>query len=106
VRPAGDNSAPGAGDNRLVISERWLHGLHGFISVDGRAVANDIFLDGNTWRDSHSVDKRHFVADVSVGFSFLIRQWKLSYAQVYRTREFKGQDKHHEYGSLSLSYTW
>lgn len=106
VRPAGDNSAPGAGDNRLIISDRWLHGLHGFISVDGRAVANDIFLDGNTWRDSHSVDKRHFVADVSIGVSFLVRQWKISYAQVFRTREFKGQDKHHEYGSLGISYTW
>ena len=106
VRPAGDNSAPGAGDNRLVISDRWLHGLHGFISADGRAVGNDIFIDGNTWRDSHSVDKRHFVADVAVGVSFLVRQWKISYAQVYRTREFKGQEKHHEYGSLSISYTW
>ena len=106
IRPAGDNSAPGAGDIRLYPSDKWLHGLHGFVSVDGRAVANDIFLDGNSWPDSHSVDKEHLVADVAVGVSFLVRQWKISYSQVFRSREFKGQARHHEYGSLSLSYTW
>lgn len=106
VRPAGDNSAPGAGDTRLVRSERWLQGLHAFISVDGRLVGNDIFLDGNTWRDSHSVDKEWAVADISAGFSFLVRQWKFSYAHVIRTREFAEQPDHHVYGSLSISYTW
>jgi len=106
VRPAGDNSAPGSGDTRLILSDSLLYGLHGFVSVDGRLVGNDIFLDGNTWRDSHSIDKEYLVADVSVGLSFLVRQWKVSYGQVFRSREFKGQEHHHEYGSLSISYTW
>ena len=106
VRPAGDNSAPGAGDIRLYRTDTLLQSLHGFISVDGRAVANDIFLDGNSWRDSHSVDREYLVADVSVGVSFLVRQWKISYGQVFRSREFKAQRHHHEYGSLSISYTW
>lgn len=106
VRPGGDNSAPGAGDIRLQPRDKLLYGLHGFVSVDGRAVARDIFLDGNTWKNSHSVDKENFVADIAIGLSFLIRNWKFSYAQVSRTREFKGQADHHEYGSLSISYTW
>lgn len=106
VRPAGDNSAPGSGDSRLIITDKLLYGLHGFVSVDGRLVGNDIFLDGNTWRDSHSIDKEYLVADVSVGVSFLVRQWKVSYGQVFRTREFRQQKHHHEYGSLSISYTW
>ncbi len=42
-------------------------GIHAFLSVDGRAVLRDIFLDGNTWKDSHSVDKRYFVADMGAG---------------------------------------
>lgn len=106
VRPGGDNSAPGAGDTRLLLTDKLLYGLHAFVSVDGRLVGNDIFLDGNTWRNSHSIDKKYLVADVSVGVSFLIRQWKISYGQVFRTREFKQQKHHHEYGSLSISYTW
>ncbi len=106
VRPAGDNSAPGRRDPRLNDNGRLFRGLHGFISFDGRAVLHDIFLDGNSWRNSHSVDKEHFVADIAVGFSFLMGRWKFSYAQVFRTREFKKQPHSHEYGSLAISYTW
>lgn len=106
VRPAGDNSAPGGSDPRIKRNDRLFHGLHGFVSLDGRAVLRDVFLDGNSWRDSHSVSKEPFVADIAVGFSVLAGRWKFSYAQVFRTREFKKQPHSHEYGSLTLSYTW
>lgn len=106
VRPAGDNSAPGKGDLRLRRGSKLIYGLHGFVSADTRLVAYDIFLDGNTWKESHSIDKKYLVAELSAGLSFLISNWKISYAQVFRTREFRGQPHHHEYGSLSLSYTW
>ena len=103
VRPGGDNSAPGDIPRHC---EKIICGLHGFISFDGRLVAQDIFLDGNSFRDSHSVDKRHAVADMAIGFSFNLAQWKVSYAKVFRTREFEGQDKPHEYGALTISYSW
>src|SRR5690606_32913103 len=106
VRPGGDNSAPGKGDIRLRSVDKFIYGLHGFISVDGRMVGRDIFIDCNTWENSPRLDREYFVADIAVGFSFLVRNWKLSYAQVFRTKEFKGQPRHHEYGSLTLSYTW
>ena len=35
-----------------------------FTAVDGMAVLHNIFLDGNTFKDSHSVDKENFVADL------------------------------------------
>lgn len=104
VRPGGDNCAPGDGDIRHC--NQWICGLHAFISFDGRFVARDIFLDGNTFEDSHSVDRRSTVADAAIGFSFLSGGWKISYAKVFRTREFEEQDKSHEYGSLSFSYSW
>ena len=75
------------------------------LSANARAVARNIFLDGNTFEDSHSVDRKPVVADVYAGMALLIDRWKLSYAQVFRTREFDGQPHHHEYGSLSLSYS-
>lgn len=106
VRPGGDNSAPGRGDPRLRRGRLPIFGLHGFVSLDSRLVARDIFLDGNTFKDSHSVDKEPVVADVSTGISFLTGRWKTSWAYVIRTREFDKQPHHQAYGSLSLSYTW
>ncbi len=103
VRPGSDNSAPA---QPLAECPRIICGLHGFIGLDGRLVAHNIFLDGNTFKDSHSVDKRHAVADLYVGFGFNLKHWKVSFAQVYRTREFEKQDHPQQYGSLSISYHW
>jgi len=44
-----------------------------FAGVDGRAVARDIFLDGNTFKDSASVDKKNFVADALIDTDWRIR---------------------------------
>ena len=38
-----------------------------FAGTEGRAVARNIFLDGNTWEDGPSVDKKPFVADLTAG---------------------------------------
>lgn len=104
LRPGGDASAPGRGDPR--ITKPGFNGLHLFVSLDARLVARDIFLDGNTFRDSHSVDKEPLVADLAVGVSTTFHRWKVSYAFVTRTREYRQQDHAHQYGSLSFSYTW
>tara|TARA_R110002124_G_scaffold41367_1_gene128270 strand:+ start:13126 stop:14160 length:1035 start_codon:yes stop_codon:yes gene_type:complete len=104
LRPGGDNSAPGRGDRRRCRLP--ICGLHAFISFDTRLVARDIFLDGNTFEDSHRVDRRPVVGDAAVGFSFLLSGWKVSYAKVFRTREFEEQRNTHQYGSLSITYSW
>jgi lipid A 3-O-deacylase len=104
VRPGGDNSAPDVTWDPRERGKGW--GMHGFISTDVRLVARDIFLDGNTFEDSHSVAKEPVVADASIGVSLIRYGVKVSYAQVFRTREFRKQDKTHSYGSLSISYTF
>ena len=106
VRTGGDNSTPGRHDYRRLSPNGLFHSLHAFFSMDGRLVARDIFLDGNTFRDSHSVDKESAVADFSLGLSFITGRWKVAFAHVFRTREFKQQPHHHKYGSLSLSYSF
>lgn len=102
LRPGGDNSVPGRGDPRF--SHEW--GFHAFVSLDGRWVARDIFLDGNTWRDSHSVDKEPWIADAAFGVAATLERWKLSYARIYRTRQFEQQNGNHNFGSLAVSYTF
>lgn len=97
MRPAGENSAPGP---RRLDGE-W--GWHLFAGVDARGVFHDITLDGNTWKDSHSVDSRPFVADISLGIAITKGRWKIAGSHVRRTREFEGQKERPVFGSISVS---
>lgn len=84
-----------------VPDQKWSWYL--FAGADGRAVARNIFLDGNSFRDSSSIDKKHFVADAFAGIAFSLYDYRLSYTYNYRTEEFHGQDGASEFGSLSLT---
>ncbi|MEQ8234396.1 MAG: lipid A deacylase LpxR family protein [Gammaproteobacteria bacterium] len=99
IRPGGDANAPAIASG---TRQRGL-GVYTFAALGGRFVARDIFLDGNTFSDSHDVDKKNVVGDFIVGASVVWREFKLSYAQVFRSREFDGQERHHNFGSLTLS---
>ena len=78
-----------------------------FGAVDGRAVARDIFLDGNTFKDSPSVDKEPFVADLSYGIGLIAGRFQLTFQQVRRTKEFKTQPyTHNDFGSVTFSYAF
>lgn len=105
IRPGGDTNDPVTkSDPRRAADTSF--GFHLFAFADGRAVARDIFLDGNTFVDSHSVDKERFVGDVAVGAALIYGRFKLSVAKVFRTREFVGQPSKHRFGSITLSYTF
>lgn len=86
------------------IPDNGRIGWYLFAGVEGRAVARNIFLDGNTFRDSHSVDKNYGVADSNVGLALTYDQYRVSYTLVHRTREFKGQDDNTVFGTVSLGY--
>jgi len=66
-------------------------GWYAFAGVEGRAIARDILLDGNTYRQSRSVDHRPFVGDAMYGLAVMYAGVRLSYTQVLRTEEFYGQ---------------
>ncbi|MFT5706235.1 MAG: lipid A 3-O-deacylase [Oceanospirillaceae bacterium] len=101
LKPGGDSNNPGTGDpNKRILQ------VHGFAAVDGRLVARNIFLDGNTFTDSHSVNKKKLVADMTIGVSVVYRRWNVSYSHVYRTKEFNAQSASQKYGSLSMSYSY
>jgi len=78
-------------------------GWYIFAGLDGRVVARNIFLDGNTFQDSRSVDKNILVGDAQVGIAFTIRSARLAYTHVFRTPEFDGQNDADKFGALSLS---
>ena len=74
-----------------------------FAGFEGRAVLRNIFLDGNTFGESHSVDKEPFVADAWIGWAFSVSQVRLAANYVTRTREFHGQETSDHFGALTFS---
>lgn len=75
-----------------------------FTGMEGRVVLYNIFLDGNTFTDSLSVDKRPFVGDLQAGLVVQWKRFRFSYTQILRTKEYEGQGDPDVFGSLSLSY--
>ncbi|MGH8533839.1 MAG: lipid A deacylase LpxR family protein, partial [Gammaproteobacteria bacterium] len=95
IRP----SLPGSG----FFLPRNTFGWYLFAGVDGRAVAYNIFLDGNVGGNGISVDKHPVVADFQVGAVLTIGALHLAYTHVYRTEEFEEQDRGDRFGAISLS---
>ena len=91
-------------DDQSDLSQSNDYTLHLFMGFDGRVVARDIFLDGNTFQDSHNVDKEPLVADIIGGIGWNKGRFSLSYAYVYRTKEFEDQEKPQVFGAITMSF--
>lgn len=78
-------------------------GCHLLAGVTGYAVAQDVFLDGNNFRDSHSVDKHELIGEVRVGIAFTTRHVEFTATHVRRTHEFETQNESTGYTSLALT---
>jgi len=97
IRPGGGNMANDGSPDRF--------SFYTYASGEVRAVARDIFLDGNTWRDSPSVPKRPVVADFSLGFVLHWPEFQLAYTQNYRTKDYYGQPRRDVFGSVGFSFS-
>src|SRR5262249_16385312 len=82
-------------------------GLYGFVGAQGRAVARNIFLDGNSFRSSASVDKGPLVADLQAGVSiFWLSGMRLDVSVVHRTEEFEHQHGADNFAAVSFGASW
>ncbi len=70
----------------------------------GSAIARDIFLDGNTFKDSHSVEKENFVGYLGFGFTARYKSFILDFIQTKSTPKFKEEDKIHTVGTVIASW--
>lgn len=95
--PVAENTAPTIG----AIHTDTVR-LHGFVALDVRYVAQDITLDGNTFKDSASVDREDWVADLGIGVAAHWGNWKVAFARYFRTREYRSQDGEAELGSITI----
>lgn len=96
IRPALAGSA--------FFQPRQEFGWYVFAGLNGRAIARDLFLDGNTFRSSPSVHRRWLVGEAQGGVAVLWRGTRLAYTQVVRSEEFYGQRGVQTFGSLSASF--
>lgn len=95
IRP----SLPGSG---FFLPHEGL-GWYVYAGLDGRVVAHNIFLDGNTFRDSHSVDSKTWVGDLQAGLVLTLQRVRIAYTHIYRTKEFAGQNAGDHFGAVSIS---
>lgn len=85
---------------------RDAFGWYFFLGADGRAVAHNIFLDGNSDKDSLGVDREILVGDLQGGLVMNIYGVRLAYTYVYRTPEYKQQDDPDKFASFNVSFKW
>jgi len=75
-----------------------------FAGAEARAIARNLFLDGNTFVDSHSVDKNPVVADLQFGVAYQQSGVRIALSNVWRSPEFDGQTENTQFGAINLSF--
>lgn len=85
-------------------NKKWRYYLN--VAFKANLIAQNIFLDGNTFQESHSVEKNIFLVDVMYGLSFAYERFSIDYIRRHSTKEFKSQDGFNSYGSLLFSYSY
>lgn len=81
-------------------------GFNVYAGFQGRAVARNIFLDGNTFANSRSVSKVPVVGDAFVGAQLYYRDWvRLGFSLLVRSPEFYHQQGLDLFGSFNFGFT-
>lgn len=79
-------------------------GWYVFVNVQGRFVANDIAIDGNTFAASHSATLIHWQAAVATGVAYGSRHWAILLSVLVGTDRYEGQPDTTRFGSISATY--
>ncbi len=75
-----------------------------FAGTEGRLIAHNIFLDGNTFKTSPNVAKKLLVADLEAGIAILYSHLRIGYTLVQRSKEFNTQAGINQFGSINLGF--
>lgn len=94
----GIHSLPDIGDKPLPFT--WFF----FTGVEVSYTAYMLHLDGNTFKDSHSVDRIPDTATLSSGLVIGRGRYRLGFYMARGTKTFEKQDGCHSYGSVTLGY--
>ncbi|MFT6986269.1 MAG: lipid A 3-O-deacylase [Psychromonas sp.] len=82
------------------------NGWYFFVNSAAFYVANDIFMNGNTFQDSHSVSLIHQQFSISTGFMVNLYHWSIVYTLFQQSAQYQGQNEASRYGSITVSYNF
>ena len=78
-------------------------GWYFWAGAEGRAVARNIFLDGNSGRAGPSVKRKVGGYDLELGLAMVWPEMRVSFMLVERGREFEGQSGPDLFGQVAVS---
>jgi lipid A 3-O-deacylase len=77
-----------------------------YAGVEGRAIARNIFLDGNSFQHSANVAKNPLLGDLNIGAGMIWKVIRFNASYILRTHEFRTQSGDDRFFSFSLSYAY
>lgn len=78
--------------------------IYTFAAARAIGVGRNIFLDGNTFKSSHSVKKKSAIFENEVGLSANYKKTNFTWRFVTISPEFEERSEYHNFASISLSY--
>lgn len=79
-------------------------GAYVFSGVEGRWVIRNLFLDGNSFRSSHSVEKEPLVGSLSFGVGLVFKRLEVLLAHTFLSQEFETQDTRDSFSSATVIF--
>ncbi len=104
-----DMIRPGYAGTSYFSAERGgvTFGYDVYLGIQGRLVAQNIFLDGNTFQHSRSVDKEIAVGDALVGAEMFCKDYfRGGFTFLLRSNEFTKQTGPDTFGGLYVSFAF
>lgn len=77
-----------------------------FLGLEARLIFRNIFLDGNTFTDSHKVVKKPLVGEVQYGFVYLFDDMRIAISTMTRSKEYTTQKGLTNYGVINFSFKY
>ena len=102
IDEGGENGIPVRTKCLVETPKPWSFNF--YFSGGGTLVARDLFLDGNTFQESHSVDKEWLKGYGAVGLSARYKNVNLDYIKTYHTKQYEQGTSTHSIGSIIISY--
>lgn len=90
--------------NPLALSSE--NDFYAFVGVQGDYVLNDILINGNTFRDSHSVPLEHWQSQVSAGVVWNISRCGFVFQISSNSSRTTLVDRREKFGSMSITYRY
>jgi len=102
IDEGGENGIPVRTKCLVETPKPWSFNF--YLSAGGTLVARDLFLDGNTFSSSHSVNKALLKGYSAFGISGRYENFNIDYIKTYHTKQYEHGTSSHSIGSIIISY--